>query len=137
MADYKSLRDLFKALEQKIEKAVQEKVPDVVEREMQVQIYEKVYEAYEPIAYERTYQLISPENIETTNVPGGVSIRNVREDEGKDVAYTVESGFGYSFPYIGMGPRRFTEATRQSLKESGKHIEAVRKGLIEQGLKVE
>lgn len=145
MADYKSLKDLFKSLEKKIEKAVQEKVPQVVEDEMISKIKTEVYAKYEPQEYVRkgvSGGLIDPENIESVNVPGGVRIRNIRDDisdetnEYRDVARIVEYGGPYEYS-VDIDPRPFTEATRESLRESGKHIDAVRKGLKEQGLKVE
>lgn len=140
MADFKSVDALMKALQQKVEKAIQEKVPEVVAKEMQMQIGKEVYGVYTPKMYKREYfhgGLIDPDNIESTNIPGGVSIRNVREDEGRDVAATVETGIGYNYPYEGMGPRPFTEATRDELENSRAHVLATKRGLKDMGINVE
>lgn len=145
MADFKSVDALLKSLQSRIEKVIQEKVPEVVEEEMIRQIDRVVYDAYPNPKYKRTYQLQHPDSIQTVNVPGGVKITNVRTDgdhmndegTGKYVAHVVESGQGYDYPYPGMKPRPFTEETRKELKQTGKHIYAVRKGLKEQGLRVE
>lgn len=146
MPDYKTIGGLCKALQKKVEKAIQENVPEVVKDEMVRQIDAVVYNAYpNPIEYQRTYALKDKDNIAVANVPDGVSIQNVRSDgdhpndegTGKYVAYTVESGLGYDHPYPGMAPRPFTDATREALARSGAHIEATKKGLKSLGVNVE
>ncbi len=130
------------ALQQKIEMAIQNNVPEVVKTVMIEQIQLHVYNVYQPKEYVRQYELINPDNIETTNVPMGVSIRNIRSDEDahygdyRDVARVVEEGGPYVWN-VYIDERPFTQKTRDRLIASRVHVNAVRNGLKEQGLRVE
>jgi hypothetical protein len=66
-----------------------------------------------------------------------VNIRNVRQDDGRDVAQIVESGHGYQHPVQGLGARPFTESTVEKLKETNNHVDALKVGLKKRGVVVE
>ncbi|MDU0072050.1 MULTISPECIES: hypothetical protein [Bacillus] len=85
-----------------------------------------VYDAYDPLVYERTHELKS--SFVTENEVNGISLDNICEDDGRDVATIVETGQGYQFPDehgYGYGkPRPFMANTAESLKD-GRLVEAV------------
>ncbi|MCU4668635.1 hypothetical protein [Bacillus paralicheniformis] len=95
-----------------------------------------VYDVYNPLVYERTHDLKS--SFVTENEANGLSLDNIREDEGRDVATVVETGEGYTFPDTydyGYGkPRPFMANTAEALKD-GRLIEAVTKDINKLGHK--
>ncbi|WGE41010.1 hypothetical protein [Bacillus stercoris] len=99
-------------------------------------IDEDVYGAYNPLLYERTGQV--KDAFITTNESNGVSLDNIREDDGKDVATVIETGQGYTYPdSYGYGygkPRPFMKNTAETLKD-GRITEALKKDLKTDGIK--
>ncbi|QMV48783.1 hypothetical protein Goe11_c00300 [Bacillus phage vB_BsuS-Goe11] len=102
----------------------------------QEHIDEDVYGAYDPLLYERTGQV--KDAFITTNESNGVSLDNIREDDGKDVATVIETGKGYAYPdsyEYGYGkPRPFMKNTAETLKD-GRLTEALKSDLKADGIK--
>ncbi|NDJ99906.1 hypothetical protein [Bacillus subtilis] len=102
----------------------------------QEHIDEDVYGAYDPLLYERTGQVKAA--FITTNESNGVSLDNIREDDGKDVATVIETGKGYTYPdsyEYGYGkPRPFMKNTAETLKD-GRLTEALKSDLKADGIK--
>nr|WGE06310.1 hypothetical protein P5640_07960 [Bacillus subtilis] len=102
----------------------------------QEHVDEDVYGAYNPLLYERTGQI--KDAFITTNESNGVSLDNIREDDGKDVATVIETGKGYTYPdSYGYGygkPRPFMKKTSETLKD-GRLTAALKKDLKADGIK--
>ncbi|MBP3047246.1 hypothetical protein J9345_11260 [Bacillus subtilis subsp. subtilis] len=102
----------------------------------QEHVDEDVYGAYNPLLYERTGQI--KDAFITTNESNGVSLDNIREDDGKDVATVIETGKGYTYPdSYGYGygkPRPFMKNTAETLKD-GRLTEALKSDLKADGIK--
>ena len=148
MPDFKNLNDLYKFLETKISESLKDNVAKKSVKVMQETIKEEVYAEYTPKMYDRHYYdsgLIDEENIETKLLDKKtLSIRNIREEDGKDIAYVVETGDGYDYlpplysPYDMKGrtylqPRPFTKRTREKLKDRLAK-EALKEGLQQRGV---
>ncbi|MEY8818316.1 hypothetical protein AB7C35_03480 [Bacillus subtilis] len=101
-------------------------------------VEEDVYGAYSPLLYERTGKL--KDAFITTNESNGVSLDNIREDDGKDVATVIEIGQGYTYPdSYGYGygkPRPFMKNTSETLKD-GRLTVALKKDLKADAIKTE
>ncbi|MED2945341.1 hypothetical protein VSK91_19415 [Bacillus swezeyi] len=95
-----------------------------------------VYDVYDPLVYERTHELRS--SFITENEANGLSLDNIREDDGRDVATVVETGEGYTYPDTndyGYGkPRPFMDNTAEILKD-GRLIDAMSKDVNKLGYK--
>lgn len=111
-------------------------VKQIMVKTGQEHIDEDVYGAYDPLLYERTGKL--KDAFITTNESNGVSLDNIREDDGKDVATVIETGQGYTYPdSYGYGygkPRPFMKNTAETLKD-GRLTEALRSDLKADGIK--
>jgi hypothetical protein len=139
MPDFKSLAEVAKYLQDKANSALKNEVAEAARDEMQIQIQEQVYDVYDPQVYvRRGYNdgLIDPHNIEIQAVgDDSISIENIAYDGMRNVPYIVESGEGYfsGAPDVLTKGRKFTEATRESLRQ-GKFKLAMQKGLKRQGI---
>ena len=110
---------------------------------MQIATVEKVYNAYEPTHYNRQFDdggLLDRDNIETTLIGNNtLKVENIRRDEetGRLVTPIIESGKGYYTQELDdrIGARMFVEETAKEL-EKGKAKEALKRGLLRQGLNV-
>ncbi|KAA6452714.1 hypothetical protein [Bacillus swezeyi] len=95
-----------------------------------------VYDVYDPLVYERTHELKN--SFVTENEVNGLSLDNIRNDEGRDVATIVETGEGYTYPdTYGYGygkPRPVMTNTAETLKD-GRLIEAVSRDVNKLGYK--
>lgn len=113
-------------------------VKQVMTKTGQDHIDEEVYGAYSPLLYERTGQI--KDAFITINESNGVSLDNIREDNGKDVATVIETGQGYTYPdSYGYGygkPRPFMKNTAETLKD-GRLTAALKKDLKADGIKTD
>ncbi|MCY8997813.1 hypothetical protein [Bacillus inaquosorum] len=113
-------------------------VKQVMTKTGQDHIDEEVYGAYSPLLYERTGQI--KDAFITTNESNGMSLDNIREDNGKDVATVIETGQGYTYPdSYGYGygkPRPFMKNTAETLKD-GRLTAALKKDLKADGIKTD
>ncbi|MBW3699440.1 hypothetical protein [Bacillus aerius] len=103
----------------------------------QEQVQTVVYDSYSPVEYTRTGELKA--SFVVANESNGISLDNVRADDGRDVATVVETGEGYQFPdEYGYGygePRPFMGNTAEKLKHSGELVEAAMKDVRKAGYK--
>ncbi|MCY7500092.1 MULTISPECIES: hypothetical protein [Bacillus] len=103
----------------------------------QEQVQTVVYDSYSPVEYNRTGELKA--SFVVANESNGISLDNVRADDGQDVATVVETGEGYQFPdEYGYGygePRPFMGNTAEKLKYSGELVEAAMKDVRKAGYK--
>lgn len=111
-------------------------VKQVMTKTGQDHVEEDVYGTYSPLLYERTGKL--KDAFITTNESKGVSLDNIREDDGKDVATVIETGHGYTYPdSYGYGygkPRPVMKNTAETLKD-GRLTEALKRDLKADGIK--
>lgn len=139
VTNWKQLEDY---LNKKIASALKNEAAGMARDEMQIQIEEVVY-SYDTAHPEdrRMYNdgLIDPRNIEIgMHNDNTIYLENIAYDGERNVPMIVESGNGYGFnasPELTRG-RKFTEATRQSLRKSNKLESALARGLKRQGIGV-
>lgn len=149
MPTFKNLKDLEKHLQKKIDTVLMNEVADVTTKTMIERIDKDVYDAYTPYNlsgtdhhYKRTYELKNEGNIIRFLMKNGVlAIENIRQENGRDIVEVIEYGRGYNWGYRRnlddeIGARPFIHNTRQELLKTGKHIDAMRKGLMKLGLDV-
>lgn len=147
-----SLMDEYAAwkagLTEAVETALLTHVAPAVKEEMRAQVYEKVYDAYEPKLYERRYDedgLGDIRNYEASVDVGTMTltVENLTRDDGywrpdgapdRFLAPVVESGSGYD--YFSPGPRPFNEATEKEVVRDGSVERELADGLREQGYDV-
>ncbi|MCY9015071.1 hypothetical protein ABE208_16440 [Bacillus inaquosorum] len=135
----KTIKDIKAMVEQAAIQSIHKSssnVKQIMVKTGQEHIDEDVYGAYDPLLYERTGKL--KDAFITTNESNGVSLDNIREDDGKDVATVIETGQGYTYPdSYGYGygkPRPFMKNTAETLKD-GRLTEALRSDLKADGIK--
>ncbi|WP_160244983.1 hypothetical protein [Bacillus subtilis] len=113
-------------------------VKQIMMKTGQEHVDEDVYGAYNPLLYERTGQI--KDAFITTNESNGVSLDNIREDDGKDIAKVIETGQGYTYPdSYGYGygkPRPFMKNTSETLRD-GRLTAALKKDLKADGIKTD
>lgn len=144
----RNINELKKYLQKQINDVLQNEVKNEVEETMRNHIQKDVYEAYTPYStdgktphYERTYELLR--SIESNLVDDGMlSVENTRHEGDRDIVSVIEYGQGYQWGYVRdldeeIGARPFVENTREELRQTNKHVEALKKGLKRQGLDVE
>ncbi|UOX38307.1 hypothetical protein [Bacillus phage BUCT083] len=113
-------------------------VKQVMMKTGQDHVEEDVYGAYSPLLYERTGNLKGA--FTTNNESNGISLDNIREDDGKDIASVIETGQGYTYPdSYGYGygkPRPFMKNTSETLRD-GRLNTALKKDLKSDGIKTD
>lgn len=137
MPTLNSIKDLEKYINQKAKQALNQgsAVKTAVIETGKKHVQEDVYDVYkEPFQYERTGELKN--SWETEPTPDGIAVYNNRTDNGKDVAYIVETGEGYTqkFAYDGV-PRPFTANTKAELSKGNVLNDAMKEDLRSVGLK--
>ena len=138
MATFKNMKDLEKFINKKIASALQREVASEARKVMKENVITEVYDAYQS-SYERTGGLYQDRNIETNLVNNNtLTVRNTRNENGRDIAYIVEYGENYSYPGLDerIGPRPFHAETARELEQQGLAKNALAKGLRRQGLDV-
>jgi len=132
----KNLKDLEKEINKRISKVMSKQVKNMAKSTLQDHIIEDAYNAYTPEMYTRSGQLLK--DIDTRMVDKNtLSIESVRKDGSKDVSEIVETGKGYSQPYLDekIGARPFTQRTRDELA-NGKFEKTLKDGLLAEGLDI-
>ncbi len=140
----KSLKELRKAVEKAIDNSLENEVFEVVRSEEIKSIETDVFAVYTPKIYERRAfgGIDDEENITHDTVKNGtIKIENITEfsqeyktaNEGPELATLIEYGHGgknyyYDYPSSDdfCDPRPFISNTRERLKKSGKHKEALK-----------
>jgi len=151
MAQYSSYEALLADLQKQVNETLVEDVAPVVKDVMRDNILNTVYSAYKPVKYIRRYNdggLIDNENIHSELVSDGtISITNdtpVNEEYGGDdstmsLTEQIIEGKGYNYNLEGaayLEPRDFMEDTREELRQTGDHVEALKNGLRKKGFEV-
>ena len=146
MPTYKTLSEALGYIEQAISDALQNEVFEKVREVELSHITSDVYGAYpKPRMYERRASggFSDPGNIK--NIGEGLTLEvinttppnpegNPEPTTDKNLAEVIESGAGYD--YFSPGARPYNENTINDLAGSGAHIEALRAGLVRQGITV-
>ena len=138
MATFKNMKDLEKFMNKKIASALEREVANEARKVMKENVITEVYDAYQS-SYERTGGLYQDRNIETNLVNNNtLTVRNTRNENGRDIAYIVEYGDGYSYDGLDerIGARPFHAETARELEQQGLAKDALAKGLRRQGLDV-
>ncbi|WP_423734300.1 hypothetical protein ACO9S3_07945 [Bacillus velezensis] len=136
----KNIKDIAALIEYAAKQAVQKQAntKNTLIKTGQEHVQSDVYDAYDPLEYERTSLL--KDSFVIQNESNGISLDNTRGDNGKDVATVVETGQGYTYPDkydYGYGkPRPFMKNTAESLKD-GRLVAAMKKDLNASGIKTE
>jgi hypothetical protein len=137
---FKSLSDLAKHLEKnQIKKALETEVKKVAERTLKENVITEVYDAYDS-EYQRTGGLLQDSNIESKmESDDTLSVRSIREENGRDIASIIETGKGYSYHGLDerIGERPFHAITAMELEYDGLAKKALKDGLKKQGIDVE
>lgn len=147
MATVRSISELQEKIKDTINKALENEVSNVVKHNMQDAIQTQVYAAYSPKEYERrgtlgsTAYMVS-ELVEdgvlstTTNAPSSPSIISgeVSDMLGHWVNYGEVSTILGAGPWV--FPRDFISATVENLNGNKEHVNALREGLNNQGIRV-
>jgi hypothetical protein len=165
MPEFKSLTELNKYLQKQIKDALNNEVSEVVKSEEQKKVKTEVYDKYnvvkgeqkEPYKYKRRGSsggLSDKRNMKhkVKNVRNGAELsvenRTKGQDENIYIADLVEGGdgsFGLDYDYKSnrdgtanqyLQARPFQQRTVEALEQSGEHVEAMKKGLIRNGLDV-
>lgn len=146
MPTYKTLGEAVQYIRKSIADALNNEVFEAVKEAELSHITTDVYGAYpKPKMYDRRGSVggfSDPSNIK--NVGSGLTLEVVNETppnpEGnppptidKDLAQVIESGDGYD--YFSPGARSFHENTVNDLASSGKHVQALKNGLLRHGIK--
>ena len=144
------LRAIEKKLQPKINKAIEIHVQETVKDVMIESINDVVYSpsVYEPTMYLRREDnggLGDRRNIEGRWENNVFVMRNMTRGDGEPNKYLDEviiSGVGYTWFHSKIYqmqpfPRDYISETVKRLESSGKHIDAMRRGLKAQGLNVE
>lgn len=136
----KNIKDIAALIEYAAKQAVQKQAntKNTLIKTGQEHVQSDVYDAYNPLEYERTSLL--KDSFVIQNESNGISLDNTRGDNGKNVATVVETGQGYTYPDkydYGYGkPRPFMKNTAESLKD-GRLVVAMKKDLNASGIKTE
>ncbi|XAK55407.1 hypothetical protein AAHT66_14670 [Bacillus inaquosorum] len=137
----KNIREIKTLVEQAAIQSIHKSssnVKQIMVKTGQEHVDEDVYGAYNPLLYERTGQI--KDAFITANEINGVSLDNIRQDDGKDVATVIETGQGYTYPdsyEYGYGkPRPFMKNTSHTLKD-GRLTAALKKDLKADGIKTD
>jgi hypothetical protein len=165
MPEFKSLTELNKYLQKQIKDALNNEVSEVVKSEEQKKVKTEVYDKYnvvkgeqkEPYVYQRRGSsggLSDKKNMKNRvkNIKDGAELsvenRTKGQDENIYIADLVEGGdgsFGLDYDYKSnrdgtqgqyLQARPFQQRTVEALEQSGEHVEAMKKGLIRNGLDV-
>ena len=148
------LKAIEKKLKSKIQDALLHEVTDTVKETMLGHIKRDVYDQYSPVDSEIGYKrrlttdgLADEGNIDAKIKGNTLIVENntmSNEDylpDGKKpykIAGVIEYGNGeYGvYDYKNIGDRPFIENTREDLRESGEHIDALKRGLKRQNIDV-
>jgi len=143
MATANSLEELFKMIQDKANSVLKNEIAILAVSTMQESVQEFVYDVYEPAdpSKRRMYEdgLIDSRNIEISPIgDNGISVENIAYDGARNVPYIVESGVGYlpGASSVLTDGRKFTEATREYLRKSGRMEATMKAGLRKRGLDV-
>ena len=156
MPNFKNLNELRKHLQQKIDKTLISKVADTIREAEHKNIDETVYDAYDPHVYQRRgdnggigdmrnmkAELVEDGKLIVTNETKPNDNYNHSMPSSAPLAEVIEFGHGYNgyqYDYPPSNetpcgqPRPFIKNTYEELKNTGNHVDALKKGLRKQGI---
>jgi hypothetical protein len=156
---FKDISSLLSHIQKQVNSTMKNEVASEVQFEEQRQIQKHVYESYDPFVYDRRGfsngglqdidMIVAVTEIRKDSVVlSVVNMATGKDDENLYLAPLIEHGhdigFGeYEYPYNRdhtawkfLQSRPFTAETIEALKKSGKHVKALRDGLIRRGINV-
>ena len=146
MPNFSNFADLEKFLQKKIDIALEKDVVPKVKEVMKESIDKVVYQAYTPDVYERResggfgdesnfeHELVSPGEIYILNTtPANPRYRSALR--GRPLREAIITGNHYHF--FSPGPRDYVSDTYNRLQQSGAVEQALKDGLLKQGIKAE
>lgn len=143
---FKSWSEIESYLKKQIDDVLNNEVANVVKDQIIESVDEVVYDAGEPVYYQRrgfgdgSLGLGGRSQMEHTVSNGLLEvIDNAKAqkgwDNGKSLAENIEYGYGDKYQWYNQ-PRPFIEHARESLKKNKNHVEMMEEGLEKRGLKV-
>ena len=139
MPTFKDLNSLFKHIETQIQDTMLDEVAETVKENMAETIQANVYNSYMPQYYNRRFEdggLLDQNNMEVTEIPNGISVRDVAPLDNKRTDYALDEiiveGMGY-MPWA----RDFYFDTEDKLSVNKEHVTALKQGLKRRGYDVE
>ena len=158
MPTFNNMKDLYAHVQNAIEKVLEPYVATAVKKVEQEMIIKTVYDVYSgvisgkkrPVKYKRRRDdggLMDIDNMQSDVKNGVLTIKNITEPNDsyktsmfffQDLAEIIEYGDGYngfSYDYdtdtddLYKQARPFTKNTVRRLKDTGRHIQALKKGL--------
>lgn len=139
MPTFKNLNSLFKHIETQIQDTMLDEVAETVKENMAESIQANVYNVYMPQYYNRRFDdggLLDKDNMEVTEIPNGISVRDVAPLDNKRTDYALDEivveGMGY-MPWA----RDFYFDTEDKLSANQEHVTALKQGLKRRGYDVE
>lgn len=135
--------DSLDALTQYLQLQINDSLETDVNKEMiqvvQEHVKTDVYDAYNPLSYQRTNELLADVKGEMVN-DDTLEITDTRTENGKDIPQIIEYGKGYTWG-IGLderiGPRPFMENAEQQIIQEDLHINVMKESLRKKGFVVE
>lgn len=138
MPSYTTLESLFTYLQAQINDSLEIDVADEVVKVVQEHIKTDVYDAYTPLAYQRTNELLN--DVQSEMNGDTLEIYDTRNENGKDIPQIIETGKGYTWG-IGLderiGARPFMENAEQQIIQDDLHTAIMKDSLRRKGFTVE
>ena len=139
MPNFKDLNSLFKHIETQIQDTMTDEVAETVKENMAETIQANVYNAYMPQYYNRRMEnggLLDQNNMEVTEIPDGISVRDVAPLDNKRTDYALDEIVVESMGYMPWA-RDFYFDTTDKLSANQEHVTALKNGLKRRGYDVE
>lgn len=138
MPSYTTLEALFAYLQAQINDSLEIDVADEVVKVVQEHIKTDVYDAYTPLAYQRTNELLN--DVQSEMNGDTLEIYDTRNENGKDIPQIIETGKGYTWG-IGLderiGARPFMENAEQQIIQDDLHTAIMKDSLRRKGFTIE
>lgn len=137
------MRELNAYLQKQVQATLENEVAETVKDVMQDHIQKDVYDVYTPKQHIRDgYNggLIDRDNIESRSIKDGIEVENITKHDGKYIPAVIETGEGYTYSGYGYEyeePRPFIANSRMDLQKNKQHVQALKDGLKEKGIRVE
>lgn len=137
MPSYTTLEALFAYLQAQINDSLEIDVADEVVKVVQEHIKTDVYDAYTPLAYQRTNELLN--DVQSEMNGDTLEIYDTRNENGKDIPQIIETGKGYTWGGLDerIGPRPFMENAEQQIIQDDLHTAIMKDSLRRKGFTVE
>ena len=127
MAEIKSLQDLEKEVNKRINRCLRDDIAPLIKHEIQKSVDENVYEVYDPIIYERRKEeggLMDVQNMTAIYEDCGVDVYNDASAVGKNfdpLDEKIEYGYGYMDKAYNVG-RPFMDKAQDNVNSRADEI---------------